>query len=80
MGKTQDKVIITCAVTGAIHAPSMSSYLPLIPDQIVEQSIGAAQAGAAILHLHARKPSGSRPRPRRSSTIRVRFGHLSLHS
>jgi hypothetical protein len=63
MGKTQDKVIITCAVTGAIHTPSISSYLPLIPDQIVEQSIEAAQAGAAILHLHARKPSDGQPTP-----------------
>ena len=57
MAKTQDKVIITCAVTGAMHTPSMSSYLPLTPDQIAEQSIEAAQAGAAILHLHARNPS-----------------------
>ena len=57
MAKTQDKVIITCAVTGAMHTPTMSSYLPLTPDQIAEQSIEAAQAGAAILHLHARNPS-----------------------
>src|SRR5213083_627555 len=63
MAKTQDKVIITCAVTGAMHTPTMSSYLPLTPDQIAEQSIEAAQAGAAILHLHARNPSDGQPTP-----------------
>src|SRR5688500_10032993 len=63
MAKTQDKVIITCAVTGAIHTPTMSSYLPLTPDQIAEQSIEAAQAGAAILHLHARNPADGQPTP-----------------
>ena len=63
MAKTQDKVIITCAVTGAIHTPTMSSYLPLTPDQIAEQAIEAAQAGAAILHLHARNPSDGQPTP-----------------
>ncbi len=63
MVKTQDKVIITCAVTGAMHTPTMSSYLPLTPDQIAEQSIEAAQAGAAILHLHARNPSDGQPTP-----------------
>ena len=61
MAKTQDKVIITCAVTGAMHTPTMSSYLPLTPDQIAEQSIEAAQAGAAILHLHARNASDGQP-------------------
>ena len=61
MARTQDKVIITCAVTGAIHTPTMSPYLPLTPDQIAEQSIEAAQAGAAILHLHARNPSDGQP-------------------
>jgi uncharacterized protein (DUF849 family) len=53
------KVIITCAVTGALHTPSMSEYLPVTPVQIAEQAIEAARAGAAILHLHARNPDGS---------------------
>ena len=55
------KVIITCAVTGAIHTPSMSPYLPVTPDQIAESSIGAAKAGAAIVHLHARNPETGKP-------------------
>jgi len=50
-----NKVIITCAVTGAIHTPSMSPYLPVTADQIAEAAIGAAEAGAAIVHLHARE-------------------------
>ena len=58
-----DKVIITCAVTGAIHTPAMSEYLPLTPDQITEQAIEAAEAGASILHLHARDPKDGRPTP-----------------
>ena len=58
-----DKVIITCAVTGAIHTPSMSDHLPLTPDQVAEQAIGAAEAGASILHLHARDPNDGRPTP-----------------
>jgi uncharacterized protein (DUF849 family) len=53
------KVIITCAVTGSIHTPTMTPYLPITPDEIAEQSIGAAEAGAAIIHLHARNPDGS---------------------
>ncbi len=53
------KVIITCAVTGSVHTPSMSEYLPVTPVQIAEQAIEAARAGAAILHLHARNPDGS---------------------
>jgi len=57
----QSKVIITCAVTGAIHTPTMSPHLPLTPAQIAEQAIEAAQAGAAILHLHARDPQDGRP-------------------
>jgi uncharacterized protein (DUF849 family) len=56
-----NKVIITCAVTGAIHTPSMSPYLPLTPVEIAAQAIEAAQAGAAILHLHARDPEDGRP-------------------
>lgn len=54
-------VIITCAVTGAIHTPSMSPYLPVTPQEIAEAAIGAAQAGAAIVHLHARDPVDGRP-------------------
>ncbi len=53
------KVIITCAVTGSVHTPSMSEYLPVTPVQIAEQAIEAARAGAAILHLHARNHDGS---------------------
>lgn len=55
------KVIITCAVTGAIHTPSMSRYLPITPDEIAEQAVAAAEAGAAILHLHARNPATGQP-------------------
>ena len=62
MAKRQ-KVIISCAVTGAIHTPTMSDALPLTPDAIAEQSIAAAEAGAAILHLHARDPDDGRPTP-----------------
>ena len=57
----QRTVIITCAVTGAIHTPSMSPYLPVTPEQIAEAAIGAAEAGAAIVHLHARDPDTGRP-------------------
>lgn len=56
-----DKVIITCAITGSIHTPSMSPHLPVTPQQIADSAIGAAQAGAAILHLHARDPQTGRP-------------------
>ncbi|WP_423456508.1 3-keto-5-aminohexanoate cleavage protein [Ottowia sp. VDI28] len=55
------KVIISCAVTGAIHTPSMSPHLPVTPEEIAESSIGAARAGAAIIHLHARDPKTGRP-------------------
>jgi uncharacterized protein (DUF849 family) len=55
------KVIITCAVTGAIHTPSMSPYLPVTPQEIIEASVGAAEAGAAIIHLHARDPVTGKP-------------------
>ena len=54
-------VIISCAITGSLHTPSMSPYLPLTPDQIAAESIAAAEAGAAILHLHARDPETGRP-------------------
>jgi len=56
-----NKVIISCAVTGAIHTPSMSPHLPLTPHDIAQQAIDAANAGAAILHLHARDPVDGRP-------------------
>ncbi len=56
-----NKVIITCAVTGAIHTPSMSPHLPITPEEIAEAAIGAAKAGAAIVHLHAREPKDGRP-------------------
>ncbi|HJY79310.1 MAG TPA: 3-keto-5-aminohexanoate cleavage protein [Burkholderiales bacterium] len=61
MAAAQGKVIITCAVTGSIHTPSMSPYLPITPDEIAEAAIGAAKAGAAIVHLHARDPKDGSP-------------------
>ena len=57
------KVIITCAVTGGIHTPTMSDALPITPAQIAEQAIAAAEAGASILHLHARDPKDGKPTP-----------------
>jgi uncharacterized protein (DUF849 family) len=57
----QRKVIITCAVTGAIHTPTMSPYLPISPAEIADAAIGAAKAGASIVHLHARMPADGRP-------------------
>jgi uncharacterized protein (DUF849 family) len=59
----QDPVIISCAVTGSIHVPSQTPHLPITPEQIAENAIGAAQAGAAVLHLHARDPETGRPTP-----------------
>ena len=61
--KAGRKVIITCAVTGSIHTPTMTPYLPITPDEIARASIEAAEAGAAIIHLHARDPSNGRPTP-----------------
>jgi uncharacterized protein (DUF849 family) len=58
------KIILSCAVTGSIHTPSMSPHLPVTPDAIAEQAIDAARAGAAILHLHARDPATGRPSAR----------------
>jgi uncharacterized protein (DUF849 family) len=58
-----DKIIITCAVTGSIHTPTMSPYLPVTPEEIATQAVEAARAGAAILHLHARDPATGRPTP-----------------
>lgn len=59
--KKQRKVIVTCAVTGAIHTPTLSDYLPYKPEDIAEQAIAAAEAGASILHLHARDPETGAP-------------------
>ena len=56
-------VIITCAVTGAIHTPTMSEHLPITPNEVAEDAIGAAEAGASILHLHARDPKDGSPTP-----------------
>ena len=61
MAAAQGKVIITCAITGAIHTPTMSPHLPVTADEIADSAIGAAQAGAAIVHLHARDPINGRP-------------------
>ncbi len=56
-----DKVIITCAITGSIHTPTMSPHLPVTPDEISESAVAAAEAGASILHLHARDPETGKP-------------------
>jgi uncharacterized protein (DUF849 family) len=61
MMSVNNKVIISCAVTGAIHTPSMSPHLPITPEEIITDSLAAAEAGAAILHLHARNPEDGRP-------------------
>ncbi|MBI1495003.1 BKACE family enzyme [Halocynthiibacter styelae] len=61
------KIILTCAVTGSIHTPSMSPYLPVTPDEIATSAIEAAEAGASVLHLHARDPENGKP----SSDIEV---------
>lgn len=63
MSKPDNKVIITCAVTGSIHTPTMSDAIPITPEEIARESIAAAEAGAAILHLHARDPKDGRPSP-----------------
>jgi uncharacterized protein (DUF849 family) len=57
------KVVITCAVTGSIHTPTMSPHLPITPDDIAREAVAAHEAGAAILHLHARDPRDGRPTP-----------------
>ena len=59
--RKKNKTIITCAITGSIHTPSMSPHLPVTPDEIAHQAIEAAEAGAAILHLHARDPENGKP-------------------
>ena len=58
-----NKVIISCAITGSIHVPSLTPHLPITPSQIAQNAIGAAKAGAAIVHLHARDPEDGRPTP-----------------
>src|SRR5271167_2050641 len=63
MAAKNRKVIITCAVTGSIHTPSMTPYLPITPNEIAEGAIGAWEAGASILHLHARNPEDGKPSP-----------------
>jgi uncharacterized protein (DUF849 family) len=63
MAPQSNKVIITCAITGSIHTPTMSDALPVTPDEIATQAIDAAKAGAAVLHLHARNPKDGRPSP-----------------
>ena len=57
----EGKVIITCAVTGSIHTPSMSKFLPVTAEEIADAAIGAAEAGAAVLHLHARNATTGEP-------------------
>src|SRR5258708_10473985 len=57
------KVIITCAVTGSIHTPSMSPHIPVTASEIADAAIGAADAGAAVVQLHARDPKDGRPDP-----------------
>ncbi|MBT3227391.1 MAG: 3-keto-5-aminohexanoate cleavage protein [Deltaproteobacteria bacterium] len=61
MAKKTNKVIISCAMTGAIHTPTMSDYLPITPEDLVRQGVDAAEAGATILHLHARDPETGMP-------------------
>lgn len=63
MARKMKKVIITCAVTGGVHTPTMSDALPITPDEIATQSIEAAEAGASIIHLHARDPETGKPTP-----------------
>jgi uncharacterized protein (DUF849 family) len=68
MSGNQGKVIITAAITGGIHIPTMSPYLPITPDQIVDECVRAAEAGAAVCHIHVRDPETGRPVPRPVAT------------
>jgi len=61
MASKTRKIIVTCSITGAVHTPTMSEYLPITPSQIVNSAVEAAEAGAAILHLHARNPAKGNP-------------------
>ncbi len=63
MAVSASKRIISCAITGSIHTPTMSPYLPITPDQIAQNAIDAASAGAAIVHIHARNPENGMPSP-----------------
>lgn len=63
MTVSASKRIISCAITGSIHTPTMSPYLPITPDQIAENALDAAKAGAAIIHIHARNPETGQPSP-----------------
>jgi uncharacterized protein (DUF849 family) len=63
MPRRPNKVIISCALTGGIHTPTMSSVLPVSPDMLAEQGVAVAQAGATILHVHARDARAGRPTP-----------------
>jgi len=76
MAKDKRTVVITCAVTGAIHTPSMSPNLPVTPEEIADAAIAAAKAGAAILHLHARDPETGRPTQDPDSKIRLKISKL----
>ncbi|MCX7634857.1 MAG: 3-keto-5-aminohexanoate cleavage protein [Syntrophales bacterium] len=59
----KDKAVITCAITGSIHTPTMSDYLPITPEQIVDEAVRAYEAGAAVVHIHARNPENGLPSP-----------------
>jgi uncharacterized protein (DUF849 family) len=61
MAQKNRKIILSCAITGSVHTPTMSEYLPITPEQIVDSALEAAEAGAAILHLHARDPENGKP-------------------
>ena len=61
MRSPRDKVIITCAVTGNLTTPSQTPYLPITPEQIADACLGAAEAGAAVVHIHVREPSTGQP-------------------
>ena len=76
---TPRKVIITCAVTGSIHTPSMSPHLPVTAQQIADAAVGAAEAGAAIVHLHAREPQDGRP-TQAPSAFRAFVGDIKRRS
>ena len=73
--KSSRKVIITCAVTGSIHTPSMSPHLPVTPNEIADAAVAAAEAGAAIVHLHARDPVDGHPTQDPEVFPRVRARH-----
>ena len=58
-----DKRIITAAITGSIHTPTMTQYLPITPKQIADEAVRAYEAGAAVAHIHARDPETGKPSP-----------------